>query len=215
MMFNKKQCSGCGKNIKKDYDFCPFCGEESSGKMEDFGMLGKNDIQNDFEDMSQNIFGGFGNGILNKMLNHTMKILEKELQKEMKSNQMKPKTNMQLFINGKKVDLNTMQPQKNPVKKKQKIKSIHFSEKNQEKFAFLKQKEPKTSIKRLGDTVIYEIFLPNVKSLKNISIIKLENSVEVKAISRSIAYFKTISINLNLIGYGFNNGKLKLEFESD
>lgn len=212
-MFNRKECSHCGKKIKESYDFCPFCGNKSNEKKQDLGMLGQNDYSEGFEGMTQNIFGGFGGGILNKMLNQTMKMLEKEMQKEINAQQKHPKTNMQLFINGKKIDLSAVQPQKMPVKKeKQKTKSIHFSEKNQEKFASLKQKEPATLIKRLEDNVLYEVDLPKVKSIKDISIIKLENSVEVKAISKNTAYFKSIPINLNLTGYEFNNEKLILEF---
>lgn len=214
-MFKKIECSNCGKKIKNSYGFCPFCGNQTKKKQEDFGMLGQNDTQENLENFSQNIFGGFGGGILNKMLSQTMKMLEKEMQKEMKNQQKMPKTNMQLFINGKKVDLQNMQQQKMPEKKeKNKIKSLHFSQSNQEKFASLSQKEPKTNIRRLDDKVIYEINLPKIDSIKNISIVKLENSIEVKAISKNAAYFKSIPINLDLTDYMLENEKLILEFEN-
>jgi len=209
-MFNKKECSSCGKKINNNYDFCPFCGKSTEEKNENWGMLGKNDSPENFQDFTQNLFGSFGGGILNKMLNSTMKMLEKEMK-----SQMKPKTNMQLFINGKKINLQNMQEQKPIEKKKQKIKSTHFSESNQEKFASLKQKDPVTNLKRFGDSVIYEISLPKVKNIKDISIVKLENSIEVKAISKNTAYFKSISINLDLLGYEFDNEKLILEFKGD
>ncbi|MEN7982234.1 MAG: zinc ribbon domain-containing protein [Nanoarchaeota archaeon] len=211
-MFNKKECSSCGKKIKKDYEFCPFCGNTIIGKQQNLGMLGNDDRINDFENLTQNIFQGFGGGILNKMLNNTMKMLEKEMQKEIKMQQKQPKTNMQLFINGKKIEVPNMQQPKPVQKIKQQIKSTHFSSSGQEKFASLKQKEPSTTIKRLGDTILYEISLPNVKSIKEISIVKLENSVEIKAISKNTAYFKSIPINLDLTEYEFNNEKLVLEF---
>jgi hypothetical protein len=212
-MFNKKECSACGKKIKNDYEFCPFCGHKTNSKTKDFGMLGKEDSPETIENFAQNIFGGFGGGILNKMINSTMKMLEKEMQKEMREQQKNPRTNMQLFINGKKIDLPNMNEAQKPMQnKKQKINSVHFTSANQEKFASLKQKEPTTSIKRLGDTILYEISLPNVKSIKDISIVKLESSVEIKAISKSIAYFKTIPINLDLAGYQFSEGKLIIEF---
>ena len=212
-MFNKKVCSNCKKKIKDSYDFCPFCGNQTGKKQKDLGILGQNDLEENFENFSQNIFGGFGSGILNKMLNSTMKMLEKEMQKEINQNQFKPKSNMQLFINGKKIDLSEMHPQKIPVKKeKKKIKSLHFSQSNQEKFASLSQKEPKTSMKRLDDKIIYEINLPKVDSIKNISIINLENSIEIKAISKNTAYFKSIPINLELTNYEFSKEKLVLEF---
>jgi HSP20 family molecular chaperone IbpA len=211
-MFNKKECLACGKKVKNDYEFCPFCGNKIKSKKKDWGMLGKNDSSEELEDFAQNIFGGFGSGILNKMLNNTMKMLEKEMQKEMHANQNKPKTNMQLFINGKKIELPNMESQMPREEKMQRVKSTHFSSTNQEKFASLSQKEPNTNIKRLDEAVIYEINLPEVNSIKNISIVKLENSVEVKAISKNTAYFKSIQINLDLLGYEFENEKLVLEF---
>ncbi|MFC1666231.1 hypothetical protein ACFLZF_00785 [Nanoarchaeota archaeon] len=212
-MFNKKECTNCRKKIKDSYNFCPFCGNTTGEKQKSWGMLGKNDLEEQLpENFTQNIFEGFGGGILNKMLNNTMKMLEKEMQKEIKKTKSSPKSNMQLFINGKKINLSDMPTQKPIEKKIQKVKSTHFSSSNQEKFASLSQKEPKTNLKRLNDSVIYEVFLPNIKSIKDISIVKLENSVEVKAISKKVAYFKSIPINLNLIKYEFNNEKLILEF---
>jgi rRNA maturation endonuclease Nob1 len=211
-MFNKKECLACGKKVKNDYEFCPFCGNKIKSNKKDWGLLGKNDSNEEFENFTQNIFGGFGSGILNKMLNNTMKMLEKEMQKEMKMQRKFPQSNMQLFINGKKIELPNMETQTQKEKETQKIKSIHFSSTNQEKFASLSQKEPSTNIKRLDESVIYEINLPQVNSIKNISVVKLENSVEVKAISKNNAYFKSIPINLDLLGYEFENEKLILEF---
>ncbi len=213
-MFNKKSCGKCGKKISQSYDFCPFCGNNIIGKQEDLGMLGNNDEVNQFENLTQNIFGGFGGGMLNKMLGNAMKMLEKEMQKEINAQKKQPQSNMQLFINGKKIDLPQMQNQKPVQKEKPQISSTHFSETNQKKFVSLEQKEPKTELKRIGDTIIYEIKIPNVRSLKDISIFKLENSVEIKSISKTNSYFKSIPINLPLTNYEFKEEKLILEFES-
>ena len=35
-MFENKKCKSCGEKIKDGWDFCPFCGEETSDK-ESFG----------------------------------------------------------------------------------------------------------------------------------------------------------------------------------
>lgn len=213
-MFNKKSCNKCGKKINQSYDFCPFCGNNIIGKQNDLGMLGDNDEINNFENITQNLFGGFGGGMLNKMLGNAMKMLEKEMQKEMKMQKNNPPSNMQLFINGKKVNIPQMQNIEQVQKKKQQIKSTHFSEENQKKFISLTQKEPQTNIKRLGDSVIYEMIIPKIKSLNDVSIVKLENSIEIKVISKEDAYFKSIPINLPLINYELNEEKLILEFES-
>lgn len=214
MMFNKKSCTRCGKKVNQNYDFCPSCGNTIRGKQKDLGMLGNGDESNEFENLTNNLFSGLGGGMLNKMLGNAMKMLEKEMQKEMKMQKKNPQSNMQLFINGKKIDVpNTQQP-KQVQKDNTQISSIHFSEANQKKFISLEEQEPKTELKRIGDIIIYEVNLPKVKSIKDISIVKLENSVEVKAISKTKAYFKSIPINLPLTNHELNEEKLILEFES-
>lgn len=213
-MFNKKNCNGCGKKINTSYDFCPFCGNNVIGKKEDMGMLGRGDEINNFEKTTEDLFSGFGGGILNKMLKSTMKMLEKELEKELQEQKKHPQSNMQLFINGKRVDIPQISNSQHIPKEKKQISSKHFSEANQKKFISMKKQEPKTEIKRIGDLIIYEIKLPKVKSIKDISIIKLENSVEIKAISKNNSYVKTIPISISLTNYTFNNEKLILEFES-
>lgn len=86
-----------------------------------------------------------------------------------------------------------------------------FSEKALKKFSSLPRKEPKTDIRRLSDKVVYEIKIPGVDSLENVSIIKLEDSIEIKAVAKEKSYFKIIPINLPLIDYRISKGKLVLE----
>ena len=82
-----------------------------------------------------------------------------------------------------------------------------------EKLAKLPRKEPETKVRRLTDKIIYEINLPGVKSLKNITVNKLENSIEIKAISKDRAYFKLIPIALPLIRYYLKKESLFLELK--
>ncbi len=139
-MFNKKKCFKCGKKISKEYDFCPYCGNPLDDN-NNWGMLGKNDSI--FED-SGNPFQSpfFNNSMINKMLGNAMKMLEKEMKKTMKEE--KPRTRLQLYINGKKVNLN---PQNKPIEKPRKTKrkistaSLTFSKENQLRFAKLPKKE--------------------------------------------------------------------------
>ena len=62
--------------------------------------------------------------------------------------------------------------------------------------------------------VIYEIEIPNIKSTEDVSIIRLENSIEIKIIANKTAYFKVIPVNLNLMGYEILKEKLILELDS-
>jgi hypothetical protein len=208
-MFKKKDCKKCGKKINDKYDFCPYCGNIIEDKKEeDWGMLGKNDIK-EFEKIQNPFFGKLTGSMLNKMLGSAMKMLEKEMQKEMsQQKQDMPKTNVRLMINGKEISLN------NAEKKPKKIKeaaSKLFSEEKTKKFLSLSQEEPKTEIRRLSKKVIYEIGLRGVSSVDDISITKLENSIEIRAIAEKKAYFKIIPINLPMTSYEFSDGKLILE----
>ena len=85
------------------------------------------------------------------------------------------------------------------------------SKENQKKFTNLEKHEPATNVRRLADRVIYEVEMPGVKSVSDISIKKLENSIELKAIARNKAYFKIIQVNFPVIDYSMENERLILE----
>ena len=67
--------------------------------------------------------------------------------------------------------------------------------------------EPEAEVKRLGDELEIIIELPGVKSLGNINISRLGESIEVKAISKNKGYFKIISIpsNYRITGKSIKN----------
>jgi len=212
-MFKKNQCKKCKKKINSNYDFCPYCGTSlNENSKENWGMLGRSDELNSFSNPM------FGNNMLNKMLAGAMKMLQKEMQKGMKGNNLKPRTNFRLMINGKEVNLNQV-PNKNkskPVKKVVKAIQLpsNFSEENHKKFLSLPREEPSTNVRRLSDKVIYEIELKSVKSINDVAIIKLENSIEIKAVSKDKSYFKVIPLNLPITHYELLDENLVLEFEA-
>ncbi len=226
-MFSKKTCQRCGRKTNKNNSFCPSCGNplKKSLRKEEMGMLGENDSFNERDMFSNTLMGGIGGNFMNKMISHTMKMLEKEMEKEMRmSNQPSPsnnfpKTKIRLMINGKEVDLNNgIQKSGETKKEKQKalpLKFKNFSEEQIKKFSKLPKKQPKTELKRIADKLNYEIEIPEVKSVEDISITQLESSIEMKAISSDTAYVKSIPIKLPVIGYEFSKGLLVLEFKVD
>jgi HSP20 family molecular chaperone IbpA len=218
-MFNRKECLNCNRKISNKYNFCPCCGSQiRKSTSEDWGMLGKEDNKDEFEEMANSLFGG---GLLNKMLGGAIKMVEKEMQRELKKQNSFPKTKFQLFINKKKVDLNgipnmVQNQNKHLIKQRSKnISSIHFSEKNQKKYQSLPKGEPKTNIRRLSNKIFYEIETPGIKSIEDVSIIKLENSIEIRALAKNKAYLKILQVNLPLTGYSLNREKIVLELESE
>lgn len=215
-MFKKKECKKCQRKINSQYEFCPYCGNSLNENFkEDWGMLGKNDNVNKYKQSSNSVFGRIENDMFSKMLGGAMRMLQKEMQKGMNNKNFRPKANFRLMVNGKEVNLNNVQ-NKNEVsnKKKKKINMPPmFSQENLRRFSSLPREEPLTNIRRLSDKMVYEISLVGVKSIKDIVIIKLEKSIEIKAIAKDKSYFKLIPISLPIMNYNFSEGKLVLEFE--
>ncbi len=216
-MFNKK-CSKCNSTIKKNYDFCPFCGNnfKSIHNKEDYGILGKNDL------FDEQIFPSVGNSFIEKIFNQTMKMMEKQMRtmsqninqesKRIPINENNPNVHMQFFVNGKRVfpqDNHPMQEQP-----PQKVRAIKMPEEKLKKFAILKRIEPNSTMKRFGQKLIYEFEVPGVNDLEDILINRLENSIEIKALAKDVSYSKVINVNLPILRYGLNNGNLILELQA-
>lgn len=94
-----------------------------------------------------------------------------------------------------------------------KLPSI-VSKTQSEKYSRLPRQEPETSVRRLTDKIIYEISLPGIKNEKDISINKLQNSIEIKAFSKDKAYFKLIPISLPIKTWNLDKEKLVLELKA-
>ncbi|MBU4308485.1 MAG: zinc-ribbon domain-containing protein [Nanoarchaeota archaeon] len=211
-MFNKKKCKNCGNKSDEKNKFCSNCGfnlSRESNQNEDWGLLGKDDSSEDF--FGNSFFNGFTGNMLNKFLGSTMKMFEKEMQK-MQNVPRAPRTNFELFINGKRINPQNIKVTKNAVQKQPARKeSIELPSKKLKDFVNFPQETPKTNVRRLSDKVIYEIEIPGVKSIENVSINQIGNSIEIKAVSKDKAYFKIINIALPITNYNLEKDKLVLE----
>jgi hypothetical protein len=215
-MFNKKQCKKCGKKINEKYDYCPSCGNPLDGntKQRNNGMLGTNDFipSNEIKlPMGVNVI--FNS--LMKNLNKQFEEIEKDDRKIRQPKNLKQGISISISSSGNKppqIRVNQIgkNPNVKPVKKPAKLLPS-FSRESMGKFSNFSKEEPMANIRRLSDRVIYEIDLPDVKSIKDVSVVKLENSIEIKAIAKDKAYSKVISINLPIIDYNFSDEKLVLE----
>jgi HSP20 family molecular chaperone IbpA len=216
----KKICTNCNNKINKNYDFCPFCGNNSNSKhhKEDYGILGKNDvIENNFLNNNMNT------PFIEKLFGQTLKILEKQMRtmsenqeftkKEERIPQRFPiKNNIQFFINGKRIFPEENQNIQNNIAPKN-IKVNQLSKEKLEKLSKLPKKEPNSKVRRLGARVVYELELPGVNDINDILINRLENSIEIKALSEDTVYSKILNVNLPIIRYGLANGNLILELQ--
>ena len=122
---------------------------------------------------------------------------------------------LQLFINGKKINIQTKPVTKKQAPKNSKeIKDLpptSFNKEQLKKFSNLEKQEPLTNVRRLSDKIIYEIEMPEVKSVKDIAVTRLEKSIEIKAIGKKASYYKVIQISLPVVDYYLDQGKLILE----
>ena len=235
-MFKKKTCKRCGKKTSDKNDFCPHCGaslrSRGQNKEEGWGMLGKDDFMPQMDNMKLPM--GF-----NMLFNSLMKNLDKQFrnfENEMKEENSKNK-NKNVKKGGVSISISSfdgMPPEIkvqsfgnapgagregkiNPNRKNKKgseeegIQSVNFSSDKKKKFSNLPHEEPSTNIRRFSDRVVYEINIPGVKSKDDISINILDNSIEIKAVSKDKAYFKLIPISLPLMNYNLSKGKLVLE----
>lgn len=221
-MFKKKECERCRRKFDEKYSYCPYCGHKrySNEEEEDWGMLGRNDFMPSMNEIRLPM--GF-NALFNSILRNLNKEFNEQLNKNYFQTDEKPKKTKR---EGVSISISTFGdgPPKIKVTQlgekprlevrdeiKEKIKQNTFTKEKIKKFANLKREEPKTNIRRLSNKVIYELEMPGVKTMDDISIIKLENSIEIKALSRNKAYAKIIPINLPITNYVLSEGRLILE----
>ncbi len=217
-MFKKKECKKCKSKLSDKYDFCPYCGSRVEDDSKEWGMLGKNDFTSPMDELKLPM--GFNMLFNSLMKNMTKQFAEAEKQmKETKepSNKIKkdgisisistfgdgpPRIRVSPMGNAQKAEVQEELP---------KVKQNLFSKEQVKKFSSLPREEAKTNIRRLSNKVIYELEMPEVESAEDISVVRLESSIEIKAIGKKKAYFKLIPISLPLRKYDLIDGKLVLE----
>lgn len=211
-MFEKKSCKNCKEKVKSSYSFCPNCGYKISQKTKNSGLLGNNDLENSPLESKPGFVSGISDRMLDKMLGSALRLIQKEMSKSMQDINKMPQPKMRLMINGKEIS-----PQNQNAQKKEnntKFLPINFSKENLEKWKKLEKTEPESNLKRMNDKIQYEIKVPEVNSIKDISIIKLENSLEIKAVGEKKGYLKTIPIDLPLRKFSLLKGILTLELDT-
>lgn len=194
----------------------------------DWGILGKNDFLPNPGANSSEIKLPFG---FNMLFNTLVKSLNSQF-KESQIDNAKPKNQKRPPIkkggisisistsNGKPPEIKVSSFGNIPKFKEQEKKIKEESEAlklptiNLNKFSGLPKEEPETNIRRLSNKVIYEIKLPGVKSVRDVSIAQLENSIEIKALGKEKVFSKVIPINLPIKNYNLSKGKLTLELDA-
>lgn len=209
---NNKRCEVCGSKTSEKHSFCPYCGNNmvELRDKENYGLLGKND----FAELGQEEMMPQGFGVMDKLfssvINNMMKNLDKQF-KEQFNEAERPE--VAAFPNGIRIKISG--PFDMQQKKKAKQKTIAPREIDAaqiKKMSSLPRTKAKTSVKRFGDRVVYELSTPGVNSSQDVFVSKLENGYEVKAIGDKKIYVNSVPINLPLQRYTIMNNKLLIEF---
>jgi len=210
----KKKCHSCKEKVDRKFLYCPWCGvplKDKRSAQEDYGMLGNNDevqMQQAVNDMKL----PFG---LNGIVNTLMKQIEKEMSNMDNMNGPKPKGFKIQFSTGMP-NMQAMNPQ--PVEQTKTVSSIErfnekVSEDEQERRAKLKQVPAKSTIRRLPEGLIYEIETPGVTVKKDITLTKLEQSLELKAYTKDKCYVKKLPSKVEILGMAIKGGKIFLRLK--
>ena len=231
----KKKCSHCSKKVDKGFDFCPYCGSPTKDHKKEYGLLGLNDDMLEGAGFNEKPSKSFSlmDKLIGTAFNTAIKMVEKEMHSidKMKSQPTIPQ-NFQLYVNGKKINLPTQAIQNpaqqqiqenkgveqefdeegNPIRIIKKVPKI--SEETIKNASKLPRKEAKTKLTRLKDKVVYELETPGIKSLSNVIINKLEQSIEIKAYAEKAVFTKNLQIKLPLLSYAIRGDKLLLEFKA-
>jgi len=210
-MFGSKKCNNCGKDLKKDWVACPYCGRPTEEKKSVYrrpiqSFFDTDDIDKEFEKIDKM----FGADVF-KLPSFDIKPLFKGGGISitiMSRPGMKPQVEVKTNGQYKKVEPNL----------KRKLGVTEGLEKEEEIPKFERKipkttEEPEMKIEKEGNVETIEIKLPDVKSKDDVEIRKLDQSIEVKGFAGDKAYFKLIPIrpNAQISDRNFSNGILKIE----
>ena len=214
-MFKKNKCRSCKEKVSKKFSYCPWCGvplKSRRTRQEDYGMLGNSD-QMELQQAVNELKLPFG---FNGLVNSLMKQIEREMANIENMEGQKPK--------GFKIQISTGMPgvqkvNSPPVEKTKKVNSIEefnekISDKEQERRKKLKEVPAKSTIRRLPEGLIYEIETPGVTAKKDITLTKLEQSLELKAYTKDKCYVKKLPAKVDILGMAIKDGKIFLRLSS-
>ncbi|MEM4181603.1 MAG: zinc ribbon domain-containing protein [Candidatus Pacearchaeota archaeon] len=196
----KKKCLRCNKEIERNFDFCPWCGEKLAKKTKsDYGLLGETDdeffsdkeIFFPIDRIFERIFSDMNNLFSNSSI-------------EKKANTI-PFNNIQ-------IKFSTFSPRREISYNKNK-NDVHEQKKNNKRELSdnpVQIVKAEAKFRRLPEGVVYEIFAPGVKSREDIVINRIEGGIEIRAYTKDKCYVKTIPLKVDSFSYSVKENKVIL-----
>ncbi len=214
----KKKCFSCGNKIERKFNYCPYCGVSFKARKEEdnFGMLGRDDLSNSVPQKTP--FTGLPFG-LDKIAQSLIKQIEEqmsEMDSEMPSERNAAPRGFKIQISTGAPQVKQIQPAQFEGSSNNNMKApakIQISREEFERRMKLPRVDAESKIRRIGDEIIYELYVPGVKSGKDVVIAKLEEGLEVKAYSKESCYVKVIPLKVELLGYYLRDDTLFVELK--
>jgi len=217
MFFSKKDktrlCENCGSKTEKKNDFCPRCGNsfiDAEQEQEDFGLLGRDDFTSPMQNPAANL--GITDRLFSSIFNNLVKTLDRQFQSQLREMERDEGAEIRALPNGIRIKISNS-PNKKHKKEKARNKA-ELTEEQIKKMSSLPRAKAKSSLKRFGDKLVYEISAPGVGSTEDIFISRLESGYEIKAIGSKKVYVNSIPISLPLQKYSILNNKIFFEFSA-
>ncbi len=164
-----KRCDRCNAEIKRSWNYCPFCGSKIS-RVKKFVEFGVEDI---FERMLESIDSTF------------RWLLTSNPEPQKKQHVLKIK------ITPAHVDV----MRENDPRKKDRISGEHVVKSSHEPSTTPKAVvEPEAEIKRQGSEITITLKMPGIKDERDVELIRLEESAEIRARVKDKMYFKILDI---------------------
>jgi len=201
----KKKCPSCAKKVAKSFSYCPHCGVSFKAKedRENFGMLGRNDN----EVVQEELKLPFG---IEKIMGSLVKQLEKQIGNvDMKDMQGMPKNINIRIARG----VPQMGQVVRRVPQKREDVAVVSDEENERRMG-LPKIEVDAKIRRLANSIIYEIETPGVQDKKDIVVTELATGLEIKAYSKNECYVKFIPLKVEVVEYYVDKEKVFVELKS-
>ena len=194
-MFRKRKCPACDKEVKADWSFCPYCGEELTEARGVFGLF--SEVEKEFKKLDKIFASSF------RLPRFRFKPLRSGISITITSGAgRKPRVDVKTFGGAKKLE-----PE---IKQRLGVK-VPIEGVEARPMPKVTQ-EPETKVKKVGNKRIVEIKLPGVKSEKDVEIRRLEQSVEIRAFAKDKAYFTLLPVDPEAsISKEFKDEILRLE----
>jgi len=205
----KRKCPACAKKIERKFNFCPYCGVsfKAGDDQADHGMLGRNDSN---EEIIEDLKLPFG---INKIMNSLIKQLEGQLgNMDMGNGQGLPR-NVKIRIARPRRIGDRRQGIENRGQAVKVVEVPKISDAENERRAGLPKVEGESRVKRLGDSIIYEIEAPGVKKKGDVVLTELATGLEIKAYSKDKCYVKFIPLKVEVIAYYVEKEKVVVEIK--